>query len=249
MQRREQAVLRPVLVLSHQLFDKRCETVIVAVTSKPQRAGFPLTIGLPGGALPKPSWLTISQIRTISVDRLGKRIAVLESEVLTSALGRGYFQEGWLRYAGSLRRSQLKHDERAYPVGGLVCRRGDANPAPVRLPPPPPACGRIPPVDRNSCDNTLTDAGVQIRLTPLREAETGKIRPYLVLLLSAVLLVLLIGCVNSANLLAGESRRARERDRHADRSRLRRVATRATDAHRKRCARAGSRMRVSLGRF
>jgi mRNA interferase MazF len=32
--------------------------------------------------LPKPSWVKISQIRTISTDRLGKKIAVLDAETL-----------------------------------------------------------------------------------------------------------------------------------------------------------------------
>jgi len=73
---REQAGLRPVLILSHDLFNRKSETVIaMAITSQPQKAGFPLTLVLPAGTLPKPSWVKISQIRTISVDRLGQRIA------------------------------------------------------------------------------------------------------------------------------------------------------------------------------
>ena len=41
---REQAGLRPVLILSHDVFNERSGTVIaVALTSQPQRAGFPLT--------------------------------------------------------------------------------------------------------------------------------------------------------------------------------------------------------------
>ena len=32
--------------------------------------------------LPKPSWVKISQIRTISVDYLGKRIAALDADAL-----------------------------------------------------------------------------------------------------------------------------------------------------------------------
>jgi len=56
--------------------------IAMAITSQPQKAGFPLTLELPDGMLPKPSWVKISQIRTISVDRLGKRIAVLDAATL-----------------------------------------------------------------------------------------------------------------------------------------------------------------------
>ena len=80
---REQAGLRPVLILSHDLFNRKSETVIaMAITSQPQKAGFPLTLTLPAEILPKTSWVKISQIRTISVDRLGKKIAVLDTEML-----------------------------------------------------------------------------------------------------------------------------------------------------------------------
>jgi mRNA interferase MazF len=80
---REQAGLRPVLILSHDLFNRKSETVIaLAITSQPQKAGFPLTLALPADMLPKPSWVKISQIRTISVDRPGKKISVLDHETL-----------------------------------------------------------------------------------------------------------------------------------------------------------------------
>ena len=80
---REQAGLRPVLILSHDLFNKKSETVIVmAITSQAQKAGFPLTMALPADMMPKPSWVKISQIRTISIERLGKRIAPLATEML-----------------------------------------------------------------------------------------------------------------------------------------------------------------------
>jgi mRNA interferase MazF len=80
---REQAGLRPVLVLSQDIFNRRSETVIaMAITSQPQRAGFPLTFDLPDGTLPKPSWVKISQVRTISVDRLGKRMGSVGPEDL-----------------------------------------------------------------------------------------------------------------------------------------------------------------------
>jgi mRNA interferase MazF len=80
---REQAGLRPVLILSHDLFNRKSETVIVmAITSQPQKAGYPLTLALPAEVLPKPSWVKISQVRTISVDRLGKKVASLDAETL-----------------------------------------------------------------------------------------------------------------------------------------------------------------------
>jgi mRNA interferase MazF len=84
---REQAGLRPVLILSHDLFNRKSETVIaMAITSQPQKAGFPLTLALPTDMLPKSSWVKISQIRTISVHRLGKKIAVLDTETLTQLI-------------------------------------------------------------------------------------------------------------------------------------------------------------------
>jgi len=79
----EQAGLRPVLVLSEDIFNEHSGTVIaVAITSQPQRAGFPLTYELVGSGLPKPSWVKISQIRTLSVERLGKKIGKVRHEEL-----------------------------------------------------------------------------------------------------------------------------------------------------------------------
>jgi mRNA interferase MazF len=51
---REQSGMRPVLVLSHQVFNERSGTVIaVSLTSQPQRASFPLTLELNLRNLPK----------------------------------------------------------------------------------------------------------------------------------------------------------------------------------------------------
>lgn len=73
---REQARQRPVLILSQDVFNERSGTVIaVALTSQPQRAGFPLTLELHARGLPKKSWVKISQIRTLAVERIGKVIA------------------------------------------------------------------------------------------------------------------------------------------------------------------------------
>ena len=72
----EQARLRPVLILSHDVFNARSGTVIaVALTSQPQRAAFPLTLELTSQKLPKRSWVKISQIRTLAAERIGKRLA------------------------------------------------------------------------------------------------------------------------------------------------------------------------------
>ena len=75
---REQAGLRPVLILSHDIFNERSGTVIaVAITSQSQKAGFPLTLELITDNLPKQSWVKISQIRTLSVERIGKLVVKL----------------------------------------------------------------------------------------------------------------------------------------------------------------------------
>ena len=84
---REQAGLRPVLILSNDLFNRRSGTVIaMSITSQPQAAGFPLTLALPPDKLSKPSWVKISQIRTISIERIGKRMAVLKEEDLDQVI-------------------------------------------------------------------------------------------------------------------------------------------------------------------
>ena len=71
----EQSGSRPILVLSKGVFNERSGTVIaVAVTSQRPSAGFPLTLELADRSLPKKSWVKISQIRTLSVQRLGKKL-------------------------------------------------------------------------------------------------------------------------------------------------------------------------------
>lgn len=71
----EQSGLRPVLILSQEVFNKHSGTVIaVAITSQPQKAAFPLTLELDGIKLLKKSWVKISQIRTLSINRLGQKI-------------------------------------------------------------------------------------------------------------------------------------------------------------------------------
>ena len=80
---REQAGRRPVVVISHDVFNERSGTAIVmALTSQPQRAGFPLTLEIADLELPKQSWVRISQVRTLSVERLGRRLGRLSPETL-----------------------------------------------------------------------------------------------------------------------------------------------------------------------
>jgi mRNA interferase MazF len=80
---RERAGERPVLVLSHDVFNERSGTVIaMALSSQPQKAGFPLTLELADSSLPKKSWVKISQIRTLSTERLGKKITKLSDKEL-----------------------------------------------------------------------------------------------------------------------------------------------------------------------
>jgi mRNA interferase MazF len=80
---REQAGRRPVLVISHDVFNERSGTVIaMAITSQSQRAGFPLSFELKSGNLPKRSWVKISQIRTLSTQRLGATIGRVSPEEL-----------------------------------------------------------------------------------------------------------------------------------------------------------------------
>ncbi len=79
----EQAGERPVLVISHDIFNERSGTVIaLPLTSQPQRAALPLAFKVESIVLPKPSWVKISQIRTLSTERLGRRLGRLSAEEL-----------------------------------------------------------------------------------------------------------------------------------------------------------------------
>lgn len=56
-----------------------------------------------------------------------------------------------------------------------------------------------------------TNRDIEARLVSLREAESGQLRPYVFMLTAAVLLLLLIACVNVANLMLARAA-ARERE-------------------------------------
>lgn len=78
---------RPVLIISHNVFNENSGTVIaVALTSQEPKAGYPLTLEIDSKKLPKKSWIKISQIRTLSVKRLGEKITALKEEYLAKVI-------------------------------------------------------------------------------------------------------------------------------------------------------------------
>ena len=83
----EQAGTRPVLILSHDVFNERSGTVIaMAMTSQEPRAGFPLTLEIKTAGLTKRSWIKIAQVRTLSVERIGKKLARASEEEMARVI-------------------------------------------------------------------------------------------------------------------------------------------------------------------
>jgi mRNA interferase MazF len=83
----EQRGLRPVLILSHEVFNERSGTVIaVALTSQEPKVGFPLVLELEGKKLSKRSWVKISQVRTLSTERLGKKLGTASEEEMNQVV-------------------------------------------------------------------------------------------------------------------------------------------------------------------
>jgi|GEM_PF-169425 len=83
----EQSGLRPVLVLRHDIFNARSGTVIASeLTSQPPKADFPLTLPIESTDLPKKSWVKISQIKTLSVERIGSKIGKISAKELVRVI-------------------------------------------------------------------------------------------------------------------------------------------------------------------
>lgn len=79
----EQSGFRPVLIISENVFNQRSGTVIAfAITSKEPKVGFPLVFELTDENLPKRSWVKISQIKTLSISRLSKKLGEAKPEEL-----------------------------------------------------------------------------------------------------------------------------------------------------------------------
>ncbi len=83
----EQAGIRPVLVISEDLFNQRSGTVIaIALTSQEPTVNFPLSLEITSVKLPKRSWAKISQIRTLSIERLSKKLGVVSPEEIAQII-------------------------------------------------------------------------------------------------------------------------------------------------------------------
>lgn len=76
---REQSGIRPVLIISRNAFNQHSGTVIaLALTSKEPKAEYPLTLPITTANLPKPSWVKIGQIRTLSIERLTSKLSQVD---------------------------------------------------------------------------------------------------------------------------------------------------------------------------
>ena len=83
----EQSGKRPILIISHNVLNDRSGTVIaLALTSKPQKIGFPFSFQLNDSALPKSSWVKINQIRTLSIERIEKKIGHIQESELSKII-------------------------------------------------------------------------------------------------------------------------------------------------------------------
>lgn len=77
----EQSGKRPVLILSHPVFNSKSGTVIaVALTSSEPKVGFPLAFEIKTLDLPKRSWVKVSQVRVLSTLRLSSRLGRVDSK-------------------------------------------------------------------------------------------------------------------------------------------------------------------------
>jgi len=77
----EQSGLRPVLILSNDIFNEKMGIVIaIALTSRQPKFGFPLSLEIDSADLHKKSWALMGQVRTLSTERIGKKIGRISIE-------------------------------------------------------------------------------------------------------------------------------------------------------------------------
>ncbi len=82
----EQGGFRPVLIIQNDIGNKYSPTVIIsAITSQIQKARLPTHVELPArlSGLEKDSVILLEQVRTIDKRRLKKRVAKLESDIMS----------------------------------------------------------------------------------------------------------------------------------------------------------------------
>ena len=73
--------LRPVLILSNDVFNEKMGVVIaIALTSRQPRFGFPLALEMDSAELPEKSWALMGQVRTLSAERIGKKLGLVSIE-------------------------------------------------------------------------------------------------------------------------------------------------------------------------
>ncbi len=85
----EQGGMCPVVIISQDIFNERSGTVIaMALTIQPQPTGFPLTLILESTNLSMQSWVKISQVRTLSVDKIGDVLDILPPEKMSQLIER-----------------------------------------------------------------------------------------------------------------------------------------------------------------
>ncbi len=83
----EQAGLRPVLVISNDIYNQRTRTVIaLAITSQPPQMAFPLSLEIKSVNLPRRSWIKIDQVRALSTERIGRLMGKASPEELNQAI-------------------------------------------------------------------------------------------------------------------------------------------------------------------
>jgi len=81
----EQSGNLPVLILSTDIFQSKLGNSYCGCSNKPGTEGrFSLTLAIEKANLPKRSWVKISQIRTLSVERIGGRFQKFQRNSFTS---------------------------------------------------------------------------------------------------------------------------------------------------------------------
>ena len=58
----------------------------MAITSQPQKAGHPLTLELTKTKIEKKSWDKVKQIRTLSIERMGRRLGIIPQEEMDQVI-------------------------------------------------------------------------------------------------------------------------------------------------------------------